>query len=107
MIPTYTRDANRNFHAPENWNTETDGVCNILQCRVSEDYGQRGLVNVVSTWKPDAAELAHLIRGGVIELSCIGSQPPCLLYVVDPVEIAVVIPERKPLTINEEAHGHG
>lgn len=101
MRPTRTRDANRNFHAPENWDTELDGPCGVLEVRVTEDYGKRNLVNCVSTWKPDADELAHLARGGVIELSIIGAQPPVVLYVVDPMPE----PQSPPITINEHAHG--
>lgn len=72
------------FAKPSNWD-DSDGVCNSLSARVGP-YGARSLLEVVSTWKPDAADLAHLNRGGVIELSSIGGMCPSAMSVVDPVE---------------------
>jgi hypothetical protein len=92
-----------NFAKPANWDDELDGVCHAISARC-ESYGQRGLLNVISTWKPDAAELAHLNRGGVIELSQVGGMLPSAMHVVDPVE-PPPIADPKSITINEHAHG--
>lgn len=95
-----------NFAKPANWDDEKDGPCHSISARV-ESYGQRGLVNVISTWKPDAHDLAHLNRGGVIELSQVGGMLPSAMRTVDPVGEAIVDDRAgtKALTINEHAHG--
>jgi hypothetical protein len=101
-----TRNSTHNFQKPANWDTEKFGECGDLLVRAQT--GEGDVVQLVSTWKPSAAELAHLNRGGVIEmLLCTVSQPPCTLYVVDPVEARFVIDDKPALTINEEAHGFG
>lgn len=112
MKPTVTRGATNNFQKPANWNDELDGACGDLQVRM-QVHGERWLREMVSTWKPDASELAHLNRGGVIELMITSTNhPPVGLCVVDPVEpelVRYVAPQddKPPITINEEAHGHG
>jgi hypothetical protein len=109
MNPTKTRGVTHNFVAPANWNPETDGECGDLEVRRAL-YGQRGIIEHVSTWKPSADELAHLNRGGVIELSLLAlNQAPVGLSVVDPVGEAIVDdrPGTKAVTINEDGHGLG
>lgn len=108
MLPTNTRHANRNFTPPESWDQSKDGPCGDLPVRM-QMHGSRGIFELVSTWKPDAEELAHLNRGGVIELAvCSTNQPPVGLSVVDPVG-TVIVEDRHgkvpTLTINEGAHG--
>lgn len=108
MRPTATRGATHNYQAPENWDAEKDGECGDLQVRV-QLYGARGIIDNVSTWKPNAAELSRLNLGGVIELSILSpTQPAVSLSVVDPAQ-GYVIDLKGPLTINEQAHGddHG
>lgn len=112
MQPTVTRNATHNFQEPANWNEETDGKCGDLQVR-ADTFGDRQIVELFSTWKPSAAELAHLNAGGVIEIGiCSVTQPAMQVGVVDPVEPALLKyvphqpPEDKPITINEEAHGY-
>lgn len=127
MRPTATRGATNNFQKPANWDDEKDGVCGDLQVRM-QAHGERSLCEMVSTWKPDAADLAHLNRGGVIEL-CITStgHPPVGMVIVDPVESIATpdltlrdndgssfvepgtgtVRDERTITINEEAHGHG
>ncbi len=99
MRPTKTREANKVFTKPKNWDDAVDGTCGDLEVRI-QPFGKR-LVDFVSTWKPSQEELAQLNRGGVNELVIVGSQPPVMLQVVDPV------PElpKPAITINEEAHG--
>lgn len=94
MNPTTTRDATHNFHAPENWDPTKDGECGVLQVR-AETYGKRELVQLVSTWKPTADELARLNAGGVIECMLLTtSQPPMALAVVDPVRpVSIATPD--------------
>jgi hypothetical protein len=107
MRPTLTRDATHNFQAPENWQPETDGDCGDLQVR-AETFGGREIVELFSTWKPNAEEVSKLMVGGVVEIGiCTVTQPVMQVRVVDPV-VAPVTDERPAgLTINEEAHGHG
>lgn len=71
--------ANRNFQPPKSWNESEHGRCNDLAVRVGE---YRGLVECTSAWKPTADELTQLLRGGVVELSIIGAQPPIIMRVV-------------------------
>lgn len=85
MNPTRTRDKTVTYKPPANWVPELDGVCGDLEVRV-QYHGQRRIIDNISTWKPNADELAHLNRGGVIELSVLAPvQPPVGMWVVDPV----------------------
>ncbi len=95
MQPTITRDATHTFAPPKNWDPEKDGPCGSLSARL-EGYGRRALVQITSTWKPDAAELKLLNAGAVIELHLITeSLPPAGLSVVAPVEVTEVeVPDR-------------
>lgn len=117
MRPTVTRGATHNFTAPANWDETTDGKCGDLQVR-AELVGERQIVELFSTWKPTEDDIAHINRGGVVEIGiCSGTQPAMQVGVVDPVEPALLkyvapqageVVERPPtITINEEAHGHG
>jgi hypothetical protein len=114
MTPTYTRDATNKFVAPENWQEEY-GVCGDLYVRVAP---AGGIVEHTSTWKPSAEELVALNAGYVIEIALsVHSQPVMRAYVVEP---CLPVPKPRPLeegdntsrdkapiTINEDAHGHG
>jgi hypothetical protein len=108
MRPTATRGSTNNFQPPENWDQEKDGPCGDLQVRM-QLHGERGLFEMVSTWKPDASELAHLNRGGVVELAITSTGHPAVgLSVVDPVGLQStdqVSLDSEPITINESAHG--
>lgn len=85
MIPTNTREATHNFHAPKNWDAEKDGPCGVLEVRAEVNGGSQ-FIELVSTWKPTAEELAHLNRGGVVEIGLAQiEQCPMRAYVVDPV----------------------
>jgi hypothetical protein len=101
MIPGNVQGATHLFAKPTNWN-EADGTCGDLYVR-AETFGESNVVRLVSAWKPSPAELAHLNRGGVIEVGiCAKTQPAMCVSVADEHE------SRGPsLTINEEAHGHG
>jgi hypothetical protein len=79
-----TVGATHKFGEPTNWNEEKDGHCHTLSVRV-ELHGSRGLIKLVSTWKPSKAELALLNIGGAVELSILAQgQPPVALNVVEP-----------------------
>lgn len=120
MKPTVTRGATHNFQAPENWVPETDGECGDLQVR-AETFGERNIIELFSTWKPSDEERALIAAGGVIEVGiCHPTQPVMQVHVVEPVEPALVpyvshegvadqaaLDSAAPITINEEAHGHG
>lgn len=79
MRPTHIKDANANFDKPRTWDEERDGKCGVLSVRV-EAHGIRNYH--ISNWKPDAEELAALAAGGVVELCCVGLQPPVSVSVV-------------------------
>ena len=79
MRPVAVRDATANFAKPRTWNETQDGPCGVLPVRV-EPEGRHN--NHYSAWKPDAGELALLNRGAVVELCCVGIQPPVSLRVV-------------------------
>ena len=105
MRPTVTRNATHNFQKPENWDDEADGPCGDLQVR-AETFGDREIVELISTWKPSAEELVRLNQGGVVEIGlCVTTQPPMRAYVVDPVEPALLKYVAPLTTINEDAHG--
>jgi hypothetical protein len=73
------RDQNSDFGKPRNWDDTRDGPCGVLPVRVE----QEGVYNYhYSNWKPDAEELKLLARGGVVELCCVGVQPPVSVAVV-------------------------
>lgn len=95
MRPTDTRNATHNFQAPANWDAAKDGVCSDLPVRVQMSGGT-GIFETVSTWKPTDEDIAHINRGGVIELFiCLPptkvfgestpNQPVVGMAVVDPV----------------------
>lgn len=108
MKTVKTRGETNVFTAPQGWDETADGKCGGLSVR-REVFGASKLRDHVSTWKPTPQELAELNLGGVIELSCVGMQPPVMLTVVAPVESDTVeVPDRLPkthITINEAAHG--
>ena len=118
MKPTITRGATNNFQSPENWDEGAFGKCNDLQVRMDVFEGnETKLIECFSTWKPSAEELAHLNRGGVIEVGlCVLNQPVMRVGVVDPVSYPTstdmaggrALEESEPpvTTINEEAHGN-
>src|ERR1700757_2469177 len=93
MRPTKTRGETNCFKAPKNWDPEKDGECGDLSVRV-EYYGERKLIQHVSTWKPSAADLEFLNNGGVIECMLVAAgQPPMALAVVEPVDAPAPKPE--------------
>lgn len=68
-------------HKPPGWDDKEDGPCGRLPVRVEDVHGAR-FAHLYSNWKPDAVELAYLNHGGVVELCCIGAQPPVSVHVV-------------------------
>jgi hypothetical protein len=79
MRPAPIQGKNANFGKPRDWNEKRDGPCGVLPVRVE----QNGIYNNhCSNWKPDAEELALLCKGGVVELCCVGIQPPVSVSVV-------------------------
>lgn len=70
---------NADFGKPRSWDEQRDGPCGVLPVRVE----QEGIYNYhYSNWKPDAEELKLLNAGGVVELCCVGIQPPVSVAVV-------------------------
>lgn len=79
MKPVEIRGKNADFGKPRDWDETRDGPCGTLPVRV-EQFGIYD--NHRSNWKPTVDELKRLNAGGVVELSCIGQQPPVMLTVV-------------------------
>lgn len=79
MRPVRVKGQNANFAKPTEWDDERDGPCGSLPVRL-EKVGF--YVEHNSAWKPDEEELKLLNEGGVVELCCVGIQPPVLLCVV-------------------------
>ena len=67
MKPVEIRGKNADFGKPHDWVEARDGPCGSLPLRVE----QAVIYNFhYSAWKPNAAELARLNAGGVVELCC-------------------------------------
>jgi hypothetical protein len=79
MRPTKVRDQNADFAKPLDWDDTRDGQCGNLPIRVEQEGVYK---SHYSAWKPDAEELKLLCRGGVVELCCVGIQPPVSVSVV-------------------------
>ena len=79
MISSHGRKPDKHVTKPRNWDDNRDGPCGTLPVRV-ESYGIYDYH--YSAWKPDAEELALLNAGGVVELCCVGQQPPVSVGVV-------------------------
>lgn len=77
MNPVETKSATTTYRKPNGWKDE-EGHCGDLSVR-KEERGSR--IYLVSTWKPDADELARLNEGCTIELTCVDVQPPVALTV--------------------------
>ena len=82
MIPIETRGATKSFTKPEGWDDEKDGWCGVLSVRVEDVGALRRRSHHVSTWKPSPQEIARLVNGGSIELTCVGVQPPVAMEVI-------------------------
>jgi hypothetical protein len=79
MEKVRVRDQNADFEKPPTWDESVDGKCGTLPLR-REKIGQR--IYHYSNWKPSAEELAALNAGAVVELCCVGIQPPVSVGVV-------------------------
>jgi hypothetical protein len=79
MRPVKVRDQTTDFTKPSGWEEGQDGPCGTLSVRV-EPVGRHNYH--YSNWKPDIEELKLLARGGVVELCCVGIQPPVSVAVV-------------------------
>jgi hypothetical protein len=79
MRPVKIKDQNADFVKPLDWDDTRDGSCGSLPIRRESV----GIYNYhYSAWKPDIEELKLLARGGVVELCCVGIQPPVSVAVV-------------------------
>jgi len=79
MIPVETRGAAWSYFEPEGWDPERDGRCGVLSVR-QERIGRH--VHHISTWMPSPEECRRLAAGAVIELTCVGIQPPVAMKVL-------------------------
>ena len=76
MTPEPFTGCNVLVRPPNNWDVSTMGPCMALPA-----YVGRGLI--VTAWRPDPAELALLVGGGVIIMTVMASAPnPTMLAVV-------------------------
>jgi hypothetical protein len=80
MMWTKVRGMTRQFKKPVNWIDEIDGQCGTLPVREVRE-GQH--ISHYSNWKPTLDELDLLRNGGVVELCCVGVQPPVSVGVVE------------------------
>ena len=79
MRPVAIKGQNADFGKPLDWDDTRDGSCGSLPIRREPV----GIYNYhYSAWKPDIEELKLLARGGVVELCCVGIQPPVSVAVV-------------------------
>lgn len=85
MRPVNIKDCNADFAKPPDWDESKLGTCGSLAIRreVIGTPGTGAYISHKSNWKPSQAELAHLNRGGVVELECCGLQPAVSVGVVD------------------------
>lgn len=79
MRPSPTKNETTDFGPPVDWRKDRDGTCGRLSVR-TEHVGIRPYH--YSTWVPSLDELKMLNDGGVIELTCVGVQPPVALAVI-------------------------
>jgi hypothetical protein len=86
------RGENADFSPPQDWDSEKDGNCGQLPIR--REVGKGGRVYLYSNWKPNTHELAILNAGGVVELLCVGVQPPVAIGVTEAVVIERPIKNR-------------
>ena len=79
MKPVSVQDCTSNFVKPRGWDDTRDGPCGSLPVRITRkgrhDYHY-------SNWKPSAEEVRSLCEGAVVELCCVGIQPPVSVNVV-------------------------
>lgn len=68
----------KDFGPPKGWDQEVDGPCGHLWVRV--DKYERSNYHI-SHWRPSKTELDALNAGAVVELSCVGVQPPVSVHV--------------------------
>lgn len=78
MNPIRFEGVNLNYGPPKNWDAEKNGECLTLPVMQTRE---RGLPLVISVWKPTDEERAAIAAGANIVLSCVGTQPPVMLYV--------------------------
>jgi hypothetical protein len=71
------------FGPPPGWDEKVDGRCYHLWVRVETPKIIGASKLHVSHWRPTAEELAALNAGAVIELSCVGVQPPVSVSVAE------------------------
>lgn len=81
LEPIVPAGANFCFKPPEDWNEEKHGKCSDLN--VIMQGRDTDMPRAVSFWKPSEEVLDILTGGGVIQLTCVGSQPPVMLTAVD------------------------
>jgi hypothetical protein len=79
MKPIKPYGANVDFVEPKEWDEGVDGKCDPLPIR-REAVGIRNYL--YSAWELEPGDLDTLQAGGVVELLCVGVQPPVALRVI-------------------------
>lgn len=80
MRPVRVAGQNADFSKPLDWDDKLDGECGSLPVRIGTDHRTR---TMTSNWLPSPEELAVLNAGGVVELCCVGNQPPVSVGAVE------------------------
>lgn len=80
MNPITVRGSNGDFTEPKDWDETKDGKCSPLPVR--RETNDRGRIMHYSNWMPTDEEVETLRAGGVVELLCVGIQPPVAMGVV-------------------------
>jgi hypothetical protein len=76
--------SNKRAVPPKNWD-DRGGDLQLEAIDVTEG-SLHGVPLFVSWWKPTEDDLMCLLRGGQVQLTCIGGQPPVNLTAVDELE---------------------
>ena len=81
MTPRKHPSNNRIVRKPDGWD-DRGGVLELPAIDVTQGT-LHGVKVSLSWWKPTEDELMCLLRGGQVQLSCIGGQPPVNITAVD------------------------
>lgn len=81
MEPTKINGSTRSLSAPEGWNDEQHGECQVLPIR---DAKSNGLHVLQSAWQPSTEEIALICAGRPVILSVWSVNHPPVSLSVDP-----------------------
>jgi hypothetical protein len=73
--------SNKRAIPPKNWD-DRGGALRLEAIDVTQG-SLHGVDVFVSRWKPTPDDLMRLMRGGMVQLTCIGGQPACSVETVE------------------------